>query len=76
MKTAHMKKHLQSVHEENTIQCNICDSKFSAPRNLKVHISVVHDGKKPFKCDLCDKCYAMPSKLKQHILRVHEGKKS
>ena len=71
-----MKKHLQSVHEENTIQCNICDSKFSAPRNLKVHISVVHDGKKPFKCDLCDKCYAMPSKLKQHILRVHERKKS
>ena len=40
---------------------------------LKVHISVVHEKKKPFMCDLCGSSFAKRPKLKSHYEIVHEG---
>ena len=40
---------------------------------LKLHISVVHEKKKPFMCDLCGSSFARRPKLKSHYAVVHEG---
>ena len=47
----------------------------SFPFGLKNHISLVHEGKKPFKCSICNVRFAQNQGLKKHIAAVHEGKK-
>ena len=46
------------------------------PYDLKIHISAVHEGKKPYKCTICDNSFGLKRNLKSHIASVHEGKKS
>ena len=40
---------------------------------LKLHISVVHEKKKPFMCDLCGSSNSTRQRLKRHIEVVHKG---
>ena len=40
-----------------------------------LHVSSVHEGKKPFKCNICDASYSGRTVLKLHIAAVHERKK-
>ena len=40
--------------EEVIFQCGNCDKPFSGKKNLKKHVSTVHNKKKAFKCDICD----------------------
>ena len=44
-------------------------------KNLKEHISTVHDGVKPWQCSLCDSSFARKKNLKRHVESAHEGKK-
>lgn len=55
--------------------CQICNASFPHLRNLKVHITSVHEGKKSHKCDICGSRFAERGKLTRHIRHVHEKKK-
>ena len=39
---------------EKRLQCSVCPRKFPYKSELKQHIGLVHEGKKPFKCQSCD----------------------
>ena len=43
-----------------------------APCSLKVHIEMVHEGKKPFNCEICGLSLTTKGALKIHIQMVHE----
>ena len=49
-----------------TFSCPLCN-KMITKRNMKSHISVVHEGKKEFQCDACDTPpFAYKSNLNRH----------
>jgi KRAB domain-containing zinc finger protein len=49
-----------------TFLCTLCN-KMITKRNLKQHVSVVHEGKKEFQCDACDTPpFAYKSNLNRH----------
>ena len=57
------------VHEKKKPhQCSLCESSFSQKYSLKMHISAVHDGVKPFSCHVesCEFSSATEKQLKQH----------
>ena len=63
-------------------ECEVCDYTCSNKSNFKRHVSLVHEGKKPFKkrkkitfkCEACDSSFSEKSGLKKHIESVHERK--
>ena len=52
-------------------QCDICDIKFTAKRNLKRHITKVHEEKKSFECPLCLERFSRKGAMKIHIDKKH-----
>ena len=77
--------HMSIVHKENVkikqepgkviFQCENCDKPFSDKKNLKKHVSTVHNKKKAFKCDICDYSFSVKGSLKPHTESVYGGKK-
>ena len=68
-------KSASDQNENKIFKCELCQY-FSFKRgHLKVHITSIHEGKKPFKCEFCDKAFSQKSKMKIHIASIHEGKK-
>ena len=49
---------------------------FKKQDTLRRHISIVHEGAKPFQCDICDSTFTEKSKLKRHVASVHDRKKT
>ena len=37
---------------EKLVKCDICDASYKYKKDLKLHISSIHEGKKPFKCEI------------------------
>ena len=71
--------HIRVVHEKTKHhKCTMKKCNFAADttRNLKVHISEVHEGNKPFKCEICNKSFARKSHLEQHWNRKNNCQKS
>ena len=56
---------------KNKFQCEPCAKSYREERTLKQHLSVVHEGLKPFPCDLCDKKYTDSTPLRIHKLAAH-----
>ena len=52
--------------------CNYCCSPKSS---MKIHMTSVHENKKPHKCLICDYNYSRKGDLKQHVESIHENKK-
>ena len=50
----------------------MCDYSFSQKGNLKQHVVIVHENKKPFKCEVCDYSCSLKGNLKSHVASVHE----
>ena len=42
---------------------------------LRIHIEVVHEGKKPWKCSKCDSAFSLKSGLHRHEIMVHQKAK-
>ena len=72
-----LKKHHRTVHlgikrKENNKKnmCPICAKMLTC--SLKVHIEMVHEGKKPFSCEICGISLTTKGALKIHTQMVHE----
>ena len=52
--------------------CDICGKSFKTKERYRVHVSGVHEKKKPFKCNLCQKAFARKDDLKNHVVVVHD----
>ena len=58
-----------------TFKCEFCSKNFVALRNLKIHIRIIHEGRKDHKCGICGKEFGQLAHLKSHMKTVHEGVK-
>jgi KRAB domain-containing zinc finger protein len=71
-KHAHIRRHIECVHEKlKQPQCNICQKSFGLRSSLYRHVQSVHANKKPFKCDLCKYSASQHCHLTRHIEWVH-----
>ena len=52
--------------------CEFCKKDFSSQSDLKMHVSRIHEGKKPFKCIICNTSFAYKKDLNEHKVRNHE----
>ena len=52
--------------------CSICEESFAQKATLILHISSIHEGKKPCKCKFCDFTSAEKKALQRHFAFVHE----
>ena len=50
-------------------------SSFTQKPDLKEHMELDHEGKKPFQCSTCYASFTQTSDLKEHMESIHEGKK-
>ena len=48
-----LKRHIQSIHEGKSFQCQHCDQKYTERGSLKTHIQSIHKGK-IFPCQHCE----------------------
>ena len=55
--------------EEDSVQCNICDSTFRWPSGLRAHTKSMHTGN--FKCKKCRWSFASIEKLQEHNEYLH-----
>ena len=66
-------EHIEDIHDKT--ECDICGKKFTLNRNLKRHISTVHEGFKKYDCDFCGKDFGYLHALQNHINAIHRGMK-
>ena len=59
----------------NESKCKMCDKTFSKIKDLKRHITRLHNNFDEYPCDSCGKIFNIESNLKKHISSVHEMKK-
>ena len=69
-----LKYHVQSIHQEEEHQCNVCSAKFALKGRLRVHLTTVHEEERKFQCSLCTSTFKTNAHLKRHTL-VHDNKK-
>ena len=61
-------QHVNSVHKEKMIQCDICD--FTAMHN---YVMINHNWDKHFRCHLCHIQFQLKLELKDHMIGVHQS---
>jgi uncharacterized Zn-finger protein len=71
-KVQNLKRHVETVHENVVIICEICGRGFSRKECLARHQKKCNPGK--FKCGICPLEYDRKMKLREHVLSAH-GKK-
>ncbi|ESO83366.1 hypothetical protein LOTGIDRAFT_55210, partial [Lottia gigantea] len=64
MKTHRLAKHLK----EKPHRCEICDARFSDPRNLKRH-KRIHENSFPYCCEICGKVFRHSNTMKDHMVK-------
>ena len=52
----------------------LCERRFGQKYHLAIHVSAVHEGKKPYACDMCSHKSARKSGLQRHMRTVHNVK--
>ena len=67
--------HTKRIHTGNNKEftCDNCMASFKSRKELKRHISAVHEKKKPFKCVDCSSTFSRKEHMKKHISSFHEG---
>jgi len=61
--------------DKTQFNCPICNLNFSKPSNVRMHIKIIHEGKK-HDCPFCNKKFSYAGDLRRHIDSIHEGKKT
>jgi hypothetical protein len=57
----HLKRHMETVHEKKTLQCNFCDAIFYRVDRLQFHLGTVHEESK-FECNTCGEKFKQESR--------------
>ena len=76
-RTAHLKNHIECIHEKKKHICEICGASFNQNDTLKNHIKKIHEKSIPIEihvCNVCGREYPLRLSLDMHIRRFHEGK--
>ena len=60
---------------EKPFKCQRCDFSFKMKSSLKVHIAMVHEGKRPFECSSCGSRFGYKNDFNEEIVPIHENKK-
>ena len=72
-----LSKHRAIKHNDTeaatTLQCNVCNTKFTTKGHLQGHVNA-HHGIKLFQCDICKSRYAYRSSFLRHTVTCN-GKK-
>lgn len=70
-----LKRHARTHDDTFEFVCpwNGCDKQFRSAYALKVHISRVHHGEKPFVCNVCGQSFGYKHLLQRHNQQVHEA---
>lgn len=71
----HQQLHTESLSSEWECPWNGCDKVFKSQYALKVHVSRVHEGLKPFSCEICGKRFGYKHLLERHQ-HLHEPRNS
>ena len=66
-------KMVKSPKEE--LKCQICEAKFKTNQQMNLHMTSVHEERKPHTCECCERSFSMKQSLDKHIAYVHGGKK-
>jgi KRAB domain-containing zinc finger protein len=66
-----LRTHFRYNHKERPESCGICHHKFHSIRDLKRHVSSVHEGRKDVQCQECGKFFACSNTLATHVRCVH-----
>ncbi|XP_053672746.1 zinc finger protein 184-like [Anopheles nili] len=64
----------QKNTEAKSYDCEICESRFTMKKHLRVHQAKDHPGQNCNKCAICEKTFKLRSNLRQH-LRIHTGER-
>jgi len=76
--TLHIRKYHSFLAERgmpsSSVDCNLCDKKFSRSKNLKEHIRLVHEKEMQYHCRFCNQRFARKPTLNNHE-RTHTGVK-
>jgi KRAB domain-containing zinc finger protein len=71
---AELQSHVATTH--TSFPCNVCGSRFSRARDLRIHISGVHRPDATsinHACNTCGLSFSSSSNLNTHIRTVHQG---
>ena len=69
-----MKKHVEMIHENGKLKCDIC-SKLISSYYLKKHTDTFHFGINRVICNHCNKTFTTKSDMKKHVKRFHMSEK-
>ena len=61
------------IHQRHT-KCDSCGKSFegkNGPKQLKVHLKMVHEGQKNHTCEACGKSFYHKTDMKRHIDSTH-----
>ena len=71
--TRKISKIVKSPKEE--LKCQICEAKFKTNQHMELHMTSVHEERKPHTCECCGRSFSIKQSLDSHIAYVHGGKK-
>ena len=54
-------------------ECSVCFKSFVKYGQLQRHISLVHEGIKPFECSICEIKFSTKNGLNKHIRKKHSS---
>ena len=69
-----LQRHIESVHQNVSYQCDECKSTFTQKNSLKRRIQSVHQNI-VLQCEECDSIFTQQVKLDIHVEPVHKKKK-
>ena len=63
-----------AVHDDKQYECSICKKEFAQEKELKHHVTTIHDEKKAYNCSKCEDRFSSKRDLKKHTTAVHVEK--
>lgn len=69
------KRHANTTGGNGDYCCKYCQSRFTSPWNLKVHLQTIHENIRPFSCSTCGKGFKQRIHLLGHFISTHSNVK-